>query len=100
MQMTNKLGLFQELYPGSPGLGHIPRAMTAEDSTDGGIVARIQEAVKQRMISPEAAQYLIENLLASDSDTVQAVRRMPVPKASPMMENTFPYSLNNGLLGE
>ena len=100
MDMTNKLGAWQELFQGAPGYGHIPRAMSPQDSTDGGIVQRIQAAVQQGMISPQAGKYLVENLLDDDNATMDAVRRMPRPQNMPMLENTFPYSLNNGLLGE
>lgn len=98
MQMTKNLGLLEELVPGSPGLGHMPRAMAPQDMTDGGIIERIQMAVQQGMISPEAGQYLVENLLQDDQETAQALRGMPGPQNMPPMNNVFPHSLRNGLL--
>lgn len=98
MEMTKNLGMFQEVFPGSPGLGHMPRAISSQDSTDGGIVERLQMAVQQGMISPQAAQYLMENLLDSDEQSRAAVRPMPRPQNMPPMSNTFPFSLKNGLL--
>ena len=100
MEMTKNLGLFQELIPGSPGLGHMPRAMRPEDSTDAGIVQRIQAAVQQGMISPQAAKFLMENLMASQQDVAQGLRGMPGPNAMPALNNTAPYSMMRGLLGE
>jgi hypothetical protein len=98
MQMTQNLGMYEELYPGAPGLGHIPRATKPTDMTDGGIVDRIKKAVSMGYISPEAAAYLVENLLEDDAMTQQAVRGMPGPRAMPLLNQTFPHSLNNGLL--
>ena len=99
MDMTKNLGTYEELFQGSPGLGHIPRAMTQSDSTDEGIVDRIKAAVQQGMISPQAGQYLIENLLQGDQDSRKAVRGMPGPSNMPSISNTMPYSMMRGLLG-
>lgn len=98
MQMTPNLPMYEELFQGAPGLGHIPRAMSPQDSTDGGIVDRIKKAAMQGMISPQAAQYLMENLLDSDDSARAALRRMPGPANMPPLENTFPYGLMRGLL--
>jgi hypothetical protein len=92
MQMTQNLGLLEELVPGSPGLGHLPRRMTPQDNTDGGITQRIQAAVQQGLISPQAGQYLMENLLQDDAQTAQALRGMP-GGVMPPMNNVFPHSL-------
>ena len=100
MQMTKNMPMYEEVVPGSPGLGHIPRRMQSQDSTDMGIVQRIKQAVEQRMISPQAAQYLIENLLQGGAETAQGLRGMPSPERMPSVGNTFPYGLKNGLLGD
>lgn len=95
MKMTSNLGQYEELVHGSPGLGHMPRAMGPQDTTDGGIVQRIQEAVQRGMISPEAGQYLVDNLLQDDQESAKALSGMPVPQNMPPAENTFPHSLSN-----
>lgn len=100
MQMTKNLGMYQELIPQSPGLGHIPRAMKPQDSTDSGIVQRLQMAVQQGMISPEAAQYLMENLMGGQDEIAEGLRGMPRPRNMPPLEQTIPYSMIPGLLGE
>jgi hypothetical protein len=100
MKMTNNLPMYEEVFQGSPGLGHMPRRMTAQDSTDGGIVNRIQMAIQQGMISQEAGKYLIENLLDDDQTTRQALRGMPSPRNMPPMDQVEPYSMMRGLLGD
>ena len=100
MEMTKNLGLFSELIPGSPGLGHMPRAMAPEDSTDTGIMQRIQSAVQQGMISPQAAKFLLENMIAGQQETAQGLRGMPRPQNMPPMNQTEPHSMMRGLLGE
>jgi hypothetical protein len=96
MKMAPNLPMYEEVFQGSPGLGHMPRRMTAQDSTDGGIVNRIQMAIQQGMISQEAGMYLIENLLQDDETSKQAIRGMPMPQNMPPMNNVHPYG---GLLG-
>lgn len=98
--MTQNLGMYQEVVPGAAGLGHMQRAMRPEDSTDNGIVQRIQQAVEQGMISRQAGQYLIENLMEESGMAANALRGMPGPQNMPPLENTFPYSARRGLLGE
>ena len=100
MEMTKNLGMYSELVPGASGLGHIPRKMSPQDSTDGGISSRIMQAVQQGMISQEAGKYLIENLLDDDQTTRQALRGMPSPRNMPPMDQVEPYSMMRGLLGD
>jgi len=96
MKLAQNLPLHQELVPGSPGLGHIRRAMTPQDMTDGGIAERIHSAVQQGMISPEAAGYLLDDMLGDGGQTKLArqLRRMSMPKAMPAVSDTIPYGWN------
>jgi len=100
MEMTQNLPMYQELIQGAPGLGHIPRPMTPEDNTDEGIVQRIVMAVQEGMISPQAGQYLIENLMGGQEETREAMRGMPRPQNMPALSNTHPYGSMRGLLDE
>ena len=94
MKMTNNLPMMQEVFQGSPELGHMQRPMTQDDGTDEGIAMRIQQAVEQGLISPEAGMYLIENIMGGQQEQMQAVRGMPRPQNMPPMNNI------RGLLGE
>ncbi len=98
MEMTRNLPMYEELVPGAPGLGHLPRKMAPADTTDGGIIDRIKMAAGQGLISMEAASYLMENLLQDDAVTANALRRMPGPQTMPPISNTFPHGLKRGLL--
>ena len=95
MDMTQNLGMYQEVFPGAPGLGHMPRAMKSDDMTDMGIVNRLKAAVQQGMISPQAAEFLMSDLLGGSQEVV---RGMPMPRNMPDLASTFPYSLTRGLL--
>jgi hypothetical protein len=100
MKMTQNLPMYEEIVQGNPSYGHMPRAMTRQDSTEDGIVKRIGAAVSQGLISKEVGAYLVETLLANgelyegdEMDGSFAMDSMEPPKRMPMPNNVFPNSL-------
>jgi hypothetical protein len=69
--------------------------MAYQDNTDGGIIQRIMTAAQQGLIHPQVANYLMENLLDSDTSTNQAIGQMP---QAPMRPNPMDV-VTKGLLG-
>jgi hypothetical protein len=93
MKLAQNLPMHQEVVSGAPGLGHMRRAMTLEDMTDGGIAQRIQEAVQRGFISQEAASYLLDNPMGEGNEIARQLRMLSGPSAMPAVSDTVPYGM-------